>query len=231
MKLTLISATLGWPGAAECLSSWSTNTIREWETLLMENHLTGQSMMESYQTATEASNADVLGFCHDDLVMNDPNWYTRVMAQFFNPSVGLVGFAGALGHGDPEMYSKPFECGLLARRGFLSNLRDAEVHGQRFDSVCDVSVLDGMALFVRRSLLLDCGGWPLPPSKVGYIGYDYWMSCMARRYGYRVRLVGCACDHLGGKSTGLNPNLNVDFIGAHREIYDNFRDVLPAEVR
>lgn len=229
MKLELISATLKQPTWRECLDSWSAHTLREWSTRLMENDLTGQSLMESYQTAFEESPADVLGYIHDDLVMHDPLWYQRVMREFQDDEVGLVGFAGALGHGSIDLYTSPYKLSNLGRVGFVSNMRDAETHGVRFGGSCDVSVLDGMALFVRRELLAECGGWPLG-GPVGYIGYDYWMSCMARRHGYHVRVVGCACDHLGGKSTGLNKDLDPQFEEAHLKIWEEFRDVLPGRV-
>ena len=104
------------------------------------------------------------------------------------------------------------------------------MHGQRFAGECDVAVLDGFSLFLRREVLVRAGGWPLG-TPVGYISYDYWACCMARELGYRIRLVGVACDHLGGKSSGLNPNLDLRWEEAHRYIYDRFRNVLPCDVR
>ena len=165
--------------------------------------------------------------------------------EFEDPRVGLVGFGGGLGHGDPEMYRKPYELTQLARRGYRSNTRDAEANGVRERGSCDVAVLDGMALFVRREILdrptiqsfrplkndLHIYGWPLH-TPIGYFCYDYWLCCETRRQGYRIRMVGVACDHLNGKSTGLGPEeLGRDkFEAAHRYLYDTCRDVLPWEV-
>jgi len=230
MKLELVFATLHWPGYRECIDSWGCGlVVGNWRARVMENGVTGQSLLESYQTAFEQSDADILGYLHDDLVCLDPEWYQRVISQFDDPAVGLAGFGGALGHGDPEMYRKPYELPQLARRTFLSNLREAEVHGQRFAGECDVAVLDGFSLFLRREVLVRAGGWPLG-TPVGYISYDYWACCMARELGYRIRLVGVACDHLGGKSSGLNPNLDLHWEEAHRYIYDRFQNVLPYRV-
>ena len=230
MTLELISATLKQPTWRECLDSWSKHTLREWSTRLMENDLTGQSLLESYQTAFEQSSADILLFVHDDFIMHDPLWNTRVSQEFKDPDVGMVGFAGAVGHGSSDLYTSPYKLSNLARQRFLSNLVNAEANGDRFSGTCDVSVLDGMALGIRRSLLLDMGGFPLD-TVIGYFMYAEWMCCMARRFGKKIRLIGCQCEHLSGKSTGLNPNLKLAFEAEHEYVYNEFRDVLPAMAR
>lgn len=189
-----------------------------------------REILEAYQSIYTDSTEPVIAYLHDDLVIEEKDWDLRVLREFDDPSVGLVGFAGATGHGHPMMYRQPYQAASLGRVGFASNMKNAEVHGARFTGERDVAVLDGMALFVRRELLDKVGGWKVPEN-VGYFGYDYWICCIARRLGYRIRLVGVACDHLGGKSTGLNPDLKVDFDGAHRAIYEEFRDVLPWEAR
>jgi GT2 family glycosyltransferase len=229
MKLELISATLRQPTWRECLDSWSKNTLREWSTRLMENDLTGQGLLESYQTAFDESEADILLFIHDDLIMHDTLWNMRLLHEFKDPKVGMVGFAGALGHGTDDLYTSPYKLSNMARQGFRSNMVDAEKHGERFSGACDVSVLDGMALAIRRSVLLDMGGFPLD-SVIGYYMYSEHLCCMTRRLGYRIRLLGCYCEHLSGKSTGLNPNLKLAFEAEHEFIWNEFRDVLPGRV-
>jgi len=230
LKLELISSTLKQPTWRQCLDSWSVHTIREWSTMLMENDLTRQGLLESYQTAFEGSAADILMFVHDDLIIHDPLWNMRVLHEFKDPEVGMVGFAGALGHGSNDLYTSPYKLSNMARQNFLSNMVNAEANGERFSGSCDVSVLDGMALAIRRSLLLDMGGFPLD-TIVGYFMYAEWMCCMTRRLGKRIRLVGCQCEHLSGKSTGLNPNLKVEFEAEHEYVFNEFRDVLPAMVK
>ena len=115
-------------------------------------------------------------------------------------------------------------------------MRDAEAHGQRFTGECNVASLDGFAMFVRRDVL-EVGnrridGWPLD-TPIGYFMYDAWLSCEAKRQGWRTRLVGVACQHLNGKSTGLGPQMlgQAEFEAAHRYIYNTCRDVLPLEVK
>jgi len=191
--------------------------------------VTGKRIVNAYQEIFLKANTQIIGLVHDDLVCLEQDWDYRVMHEFLDPKVGVVGFAGGKRHGSPDLYVKPYDVSQLARGGFLSNLRDAEVHGKRFKGECDVAVLDGMALFVRREVIDKMGGWP-QDGKIDYFLYSEYLTCMARRLGYKIRLVGVACDHLGGKSTGLNPNLNADYDGEHKWLYEKFGDVLPCEV-
>jgi GT2 family glycosyltransferase len=223
MTLTLISATLGWQDADKCLASWSIATIREWKTIFMENYLTGDSLLQSYQRAYELSSTPIIAFVHDDLIIQDPLWYERIMAEFNDPTVGIVGLAGAIGHGTPDLYTSPYHLPNLARQDFISNMRDAEVHGRRLTGSCDVAVLDGMAIFIRREILEKCGGWDMNWT---YFMYTEGICCEARRQGYRIRVVGCSCDHLGGKSSTM-VQLTDSYEEAHRYFYENNRDVMP----
>jgi hypothetical protein len=191
-------------------------------------------MLPAYQSGLLNTTADILAYLHDDTIINDPGWVTKVLREFEDPKVGLVGFGGATRHGDPFMYKKDYEYSQLARAGFASNMRDAENHGERFTGAKDVAVLDGFALIVRRAVLEESGGWPMD-TPIGYICYDYWLCCMARRLGYRIRLVGIACDHLGGQTfvklgIGQDPKHWKQYLDSHRYIYDEFKDVLPYEV-
>jgi len=107
-------------------------------------------------------------------------------------------------------------------------MRNAEEHGERFTSECDIAVADGFALFMRRSILEKAGGWP-HGGAIAYQCYDYWASCIVRRQGYKLRLVGIACDHMSGR-TATMVHLPDTHAAAHAEIYEMFRDVLPFSV-
>jgi cellulose synthase/poly-beta-1,6-N-acetylglucosamine synthase-like glycosyltransferase len=192
-------------------------------------------MLPAYQYGYKlAEDFDVLAYLHDDTIINDPKWYNRVLKEFEDPKVGLVGFGGALGHGTSGLYKIPYAYQQLARTCFMSNMVDAENHGVRFEGSHDVAVLDGFALIVRREVLEKAGGWPLN-TPIGYVCYDYWLSCMTRRLGYRIRLVGIPCQHLGGQTfvklgMGRDEKHWKQYIDSHRYIYDEFKDVLPYEV-
>ncbi len=221
MNLLLAIATWRQPEWERCVRSWNHPY------LLIER----KGILPAYQEAfEELQGYDTIAFFHDDLVCHEPQWLQRVEAEFRDPQVALVGFAGAPGHGHPRMYDQPYHHSSMGRVGFRSNFLNAEQHGARDRGACDVTVLDGVALIVRRRVLEEAGGWPLG-TPISYFMYAEWLCCTVRRLGYRIRYVGVSCEHLGGRSTGLNPDLNPDFEGEHRYLYSEFRDVLPGEVK
>lgn len=242
MKMCIITAHAGADSIIDAIHSWTgirlheipKTTIAVVAASPMVTIVNGaQGMLPAYDYGFHQTSSEILAYLHDDTIINDPDWVQRVMKEFEDPTVGLVGFGGALGHGDPRMYKKPYEYQQLARNQFVSNMVDAENHGQRFTGQCDVAVLDGFALIVRREVLERAGGWPLE-TPIGYVCYDYWLSCMTRRLGYRIRLVGVPCAHLGGRTFvklgfGKDPAHWQQYIDSHRYIYDEFKDVLPFE--
>ncbi len=219
-------ATCEQPQWQECVASWHDTASLIYPHRIVRH----RDILEAYQMAYKTSTEPILAYMHDDLMIYEQDWDKRVLSQFDDPAVGVVGFAGAPGIGHPQMYEHPYQGASLGRVGFKSNLRNAEVHGARFTGECDVAILDGLALFVRREVLDRAGGWPIG-TPIGYFMYDAWVCLLAIREGYKVRLVGVDCDHLGGKSTGLNPNLRADWEASHRYIYDEFRGVLPARTK
>ena len=186
-------------------------------------------VVPAYQQGFELSVEDILGFVHDDTVIYEHGWDERVLAEFNDPAVGVVGFGGAPGFCHPSLRPDNYCLGAMGRVGFRSNMRNAEIHGARFAGACNVTILDGFAMFARREVLEKAGGWPMG-TPVGYFCYDVWLCCIARELGYKVRLVGVDCDHLGGKSTGLNPNLKVNMEEACKWTYERFQKILPAWV-
>ena len=209
--------------------------------IVIDNREHNRGLLSSYQEGYEQSTADVLAFIHDDVVIYEEGWDARVLAEFAAPNVGVVGFGGALVHGSPDLYRTPYNIQQLGRSFYLSNVTDAEVHGTRFDGACDVAALDGFALIVNRKLLDLTGGWPVdtyPPHHC----YDYWITAMAHRFGYRVRVVGVRCHHLGGltattsryqewaRQTPWGSDVAMHASG-HKLIYNEFWDVLPWDAR
>jgi len=242
VKLAIITAHAGADSIGQAAVSWGRNNVFyiDGHDTILENDpmifiMDGRKgMLPAYQRALDKTyEYDILAFLHDDLIIHDPEWASKVLAEFRDPRVGLVGFGGALGHGSPELYKVPYDYHQRGRSQFLSNMDDAEIHGKRFTGSCDVAVLDGFALIVRRQILEKAGGWPV--TQLGYVGYDYWLSCMTRRLGYRIRLVGVSCAHLGGRTfvklgLGQGPEHWAQFLAAHEYIYNEFKDVLPFHV-
>lgn len=224
-EMVIVIATHLWEGCQDCCKSWDLRGGLRYPTYTVMC----KAVLEAYQEAYEKTREPILGLMHDDLMVYEHNWDLRVLKEFEDPTVGMVGFAGALRHGSPDLYKAPYELPQLGRFGFRSNMRNAEHHGERFTGECDVAVLDGFAMFVRRPILEKVGGWPLG-TDINYFCYDYWLSCEVRRQGYRIRLVGVDCDHLSGKTASM-VQLKDDHAAAHKWLYEHSRDVLPFEVK
>jgi GT2 family glycosyltransferase len=216
-------ATRFWDGWSDCVESWQENATSRYRMKVVADLAIPQCFESIYRGTEEL----IISLIHDDLMIYERGWDERVLHQFDDPEVGVVGFAGGKGHFLPQAYREPFHIPNMIRRDFISNLRDAERHGQRFTGECDIAVLDGMALFVRRELLDKWGGWIHPA--VNYWMYSESLCCEARRQGYRICLVGIDCDHRGGKTVGRIP-LHEDYTETHRLFWEQNRDVLPFHV-
>jgi len=208
--------------------------------LIIDNSETNRGVLASMQEGYERAAQKVIAFIHDDTIIHEEDWDVRIEAEFNDPSVGVVGFGGALQHGDPDIYKVPYRLQQLGRSYYRSNTDDAELHGERFTGSCDVATLDGFALFVRKELLDKAKGFPvneLPP----HHSYDYYTTLVAWRHGYRVRLCGIKCYHRGGLTAvspeyatwasktkwGSDAEMHTQ---GHRWLYDEFVDVLPVRV-
>ena len=219
-KMVYGVATREWEYWKECVSSFHIHASKEYPHYFVK----GESVLEAFQQIYESTAEPIIAYIHDDVTCYEKDWNLRILKEFEDPAVGLVGVAGGLGHGLPQMYKEPFYIPNLIRRDFISNMRDAEKHGHRFTGETDVAVLDGLALFVRRSVLDKWGGWPVD-KPVSYFMYSENLCCEVRRQGLRIRLVGIDCLHLGGKSSG-SP-LPHSYEEEHRYFYDNNKDCLP----
>lgn len=195
-----------------------------------------RGVVGSYQELYKTSTSDLIMYLHDDVICREGNWDERVLAEFDDPKVGIVGFGGAIRHGSPDLYKVPYRLQDLARFGYMSNVDDAEVHGERMEGSREVAVLDGFALCIRRSLIDRVNGWLCLTGNCDFFCYDYAICALARRLGYSVRVVGVRCHHLGGrtsvgKESGLREITGQDaYDKAHRWFYEEFRDVMPYEV-
>lgn len=128
----------------------------------------------------------ILAALHNDLYVTEPGWDDRVRQAFAEePRLGVAGFCGARG---------------LAANGLRydvwSNMLEAEIHGSRGWGRLWVSVLDGMALIMRRSMLDAVGGFD-----EGYVlhhRYDYDICLASLNAGFQNMLIGVACHHQSG---------------------------------
>lgn len=184
-----------------------------------------------------AERDEFLCYLHDDVVCKEPDWDIRVLKEFENPNVALVGFGGAKWHGVRDLYKVPYKLQNLIRGEYLSNVDDAEVHGSRFTGSCSVSVLDGFAIVCRRSFLDRIGDWSWAIGHCDFFCYDYGICAMARRCGMDIRVIGVRCHHRGGVTSVTQREAVKERVGqdaydkSHRWFYEEFKDVMPWSVK
>ncbi len=191
-------------------------------------------LQKGYLESTE----DILAYFHTDVRCHEEDWDSRVLAEFNDQTIGIVGFCGGKRLGSPDIYKLPFNFMQLARYDVVSNMKDAHVHGRRNRNEEDVAVVDSFALVIRRSLLDVYGGWPVDRYPAMHCS-DLYACLQCARHGQRVRVVGISCAHTSG---GVKGDGSFDYgawqqeIGetdqemhkrGHRLLYDSFRDILP----
>ena len=228
MEMAICTVTTEREGWQDSFSTWGCLDMAG--TITHTNKDNNVGLVSGMQAIYKMSDGlDILAYFHDDVICREQGWAARVLKQFEDPKVGVVGFGGSLWHGSPDIYKVPYHISQLGRSYYMSNVDDAEVHGERFKGTRECATLDGFALCIRRELLLRAGGWPVDHLK--FHGYDHWTTLIANRLGYRVSIVGIRSHHLGGQTyTKLNPDPE-DHARAHKWLYEEFRDVLPVMVR
>lgn len=167
-----------------------------------------------------ADGAEIIACLHDDLLIEEAGWDETVRRLFKAcPRAGLCGFGGGRGLGDPDLYQKPYNPMQLARREFISNMRDAEAHGRRSTDAMPVACLDGFSQVGLRSYWMGLRAQTdvrLEPAPDFYAGlnlfhrmaslgvthhmYDGMLGCYARRLGYQTWFVPVRCHHFGGRT-------------------------------
>jgi hypothetical protein len=206
------------------------------------------SPCQAYQRALETTQAEILILVHADLEVHDPGWLERLLSPFTNQAlingtwrdlVVGVGLGGAIGLANRDLYRKPFMVQNLARQGYRSNQTDWEVHGSRESGVARVAVLEQFALAVRTDWVRARGGFPV--AKIQHHGIDMWLGCEAARDSKELWMVGASCTHYGGGTSTKGEYQHAkwlppggpdqEHLNAHRWIWDEYRDVLPLEIR
>ena len=268
--LVIVTATTNFERARRCIESWGrvptvivansgrVPSVHETPThctiLVHDDYLgTVPAFRIGTDFAIDRTDAAIVANLHDDLEIADPDWAAKVIAAFErNPATGLLGFGGAIGLGDADIYQKPYQPVQLARIGFRSNLVDAEVHGARSLLSERVACLDGFSQIGRRAfwdgdprnnpVVVERPWTVLENLQVIHHAYDGMLGCLAARYGWEVRYLPIRCTHHGGQTAVGDPGYAVWaqtqaadgdrglWEHAHAVWYDNFRDQLPLRV-
>lgn len=205
----------------ECVSSWN-DTAWSFRPIYDAK---GKRLIDAYEEIYRNTQEEIIGYVHNDVMVYDEAWDYRILKEFEDPNVGLVGLFGAKGHCRPNLYTDPFQIPNMVRYDCYSNMR-TNGHGNKFTESKTVAVLDGYALFVRREVLDKTDGWN---PRATYFMFAEWLSCETRRQGFKIRIVPLDHDHLGGR-TSTTVAIDDNYEAAHRFIADNYSDVLPARV-
>ncbi len=162
-----------------------------------DNSVDNIGTVPAYQKIYEANkDHSIIAYIHSDVTVHEADWEQRIEREFEDPKVAIVGMGGALGIGTNDLYRKPYRIEQLQRIDYRSNQRDYQVHGVRETGACDVAVVDGFFIAVRRTFLDQIEGWSWFPYT--FHCYDLALCLMARRHGWKVRMVGIDVTHHGG---------------------------------
>jgi hypothetical protein len=179
--------------------------------------------------------AEIIACLHDDVAIYEYGWDQAVLDHFArHPKCGLLGFGGGTGLGAANIYQTPYDPMQLARQDFVSNMKDAEVHGRRVQVPMRVACLDGFSQVGRREFWqgkrqdkaarrLDAFETPLFQQMqswgVVHHFYDGMLGCFAARLGWDVWMLPIACHHLGGQ-TAVGDKGYQDWANAHPIVRD-----------
>lgn len=259
--LVVVTATTNRDRAEDCVSSWGAVPV-----IYVDNGQDGVYLgsVEAFRRGVDAAlasfpDAGIIACLHDDLQIHDPDWAARVVEYFAeNPAMGLAGFGGAIALGDADLYQKEYAPQALARKGFRSNLVDAEAHGIRRLYAERVACLDGFSQIGRRAFWegRDYETQSGPAADVASLRpwevlrdlgmvhhfYDSALGCLAARAGWETWYLPIPCVHYGGRTAVGDRGYQQWALAqpqggdhgfwreAHRIGYDAFRDVLPLSV-
>ena len=221
---------------------WTEKTDDGVEVFVYQNYPNNVGTVPAYQFIYEHKNynkQEVIAYIHTDVTINEKGWDLRVMQEFKDPQVAIVGMGGAIGIGVHDIYKKPYAIEQLQRIDYYSNVPDWQVHGKREIGSRDVAVVDGFFLAVRTSFLDKIGGWNWFPYT--FHCYDTCLCLMAIRNGYKVRMVGIDAEHHGGGGSTTpeykkwceqrGTTMEREHSDPHLWMFNEFRDLLPYQVR
>lgn len=260
MRLGIVTATADKRRAEPCFASWEQHAAeKSLPVLCVENTYVG--VVPAFKLGIERAlkrfpECDVIACFHDDLVIFEQGWDTRVLTLFADlPGVGLAGFGGWPAVGRNDLYEAEYDPEQLQGLDYRSNLTDAETWGSRSHMVERVVAVSRFSQIGRRAFwegfteaewrtkLSRRKVYPRPWATLAGDGmvdgfYAEALGCLARRGGWQVMSLPVRCRHLGGATTGDVHYLQWaadEYDGgdrgireaAHRIGYDTFKDVLP----
>lgn len=240
-RLAVVSATLGVEGAEECFASWRNHATYQ----LSSYYVSGkQGVVPSFAAGVRiafANGAEAVCTFHDDLRIDQPGWDV-VVQDALDSGVKFAGFGGSPSLGSDQLYKFPYDPMQLARGRFLSNMQDAEAHGERVTVQTPCVVFDGFSQIGTKDWFEAAWQW-LGASGIVHHYYDGCLASLAARAGVQPGvMLPVKCHHFGGRTAvgsaayqdwarTQTPDGDQGFWeAAHRIGYEAFRDALPLRV-
>ena len=141
----------------------------------------------------EFGDFDTYTLIHDDLVLRESHWDTRMLSDYetFN-NVGIAGIGGATHGVKVNGY----------REGFASNMGDAHIHGAHITNTCYAAVFGSYFMSISHKLLSQFEDFRFSPELQHSHFFDLDVCCESLTRGFTNLLVPIACDHLASVSHG-----------------------------
>lgn len=150
------------------------------------NNAENVGVIASMNQAISESKGDVIAILHNDLYVFQKAWDKWLAEAFIvNPKMGMAGFLGARGAGHTG-----------GRMFTMSNMLEAEVHGDRATGMNRCLIFDGMSLIGRREMFEQVGGFDAKYSYHHF--YDRDISLASHFGGWENYQMGVLCHHRSG---------------------------------
>ncbi len=177
----------------------------------------------TFKQGMDNTTGDIVAFFHSDLIVWEKDWQDRVINAFNNiPDLGLVGFVGS-----DEMDSNSGRGGGTTSN-FMGNTMitgegrwsgsPASAHGRTSSSLSPAAVVDGCAMIIKRSAWNKIGFREnFPPHHF----YDRLISAQMLEAGFKVGVLGIACDHISGQTVNQESDYHkmaYDWLKSHQPI-------------
>lgn len=149
------------------------------------------------QAAALATDGDIVGLIHNDVIIYEKGWDQRVIQSFVaRPDLGMIGFVGS-----DEVDSAGGRGGgtMCFFRGEKGQTQDA---GKRVTDLVPAAILDSVVMLVRKPVI--------PALKIDEnisICHFYDKIWPLRLYeaGWKTGVLGVEMDHMGGMTAVVNP--------------------------
>ncbi len=155
-----------------------------------------------YKYGMDRTSTDIVLFMHNDLVIDEDNFDIYVRYLFATKqNLGLLGFLGSdevapnggKGYGTTSNY----EAKTYTFKDKTFTGTDALIYGTRYDGYTNAMILDGLAMGFRRTAWEKIGfREDFPPNHY----HDRLVPLQIIEAGYKVGILGIACDHMDGQT-------------------------------